>query len=196
MPKGDYLAAKTHCPAGHPYDEENTARTKAGGRYCRTCVRERSSVQRQTPERQEYERAWVAANRGRVNEIKREYRKRTRGQAYAYWLWSAHGLRPEDLTEIWDAQGGKCYLCGDEIDKPNGTQSRSDRIGTTTVIEHDHSCCPQSKSCWICRRGLAHAVCNQGVGQFGDDPARLRRAADALEAAIIAVQGRRREAAG
>jgi hypothetical protein len=29
-------AAKTHCPQGHPYDEENTARS-LGWRYCREC---------------------------------------------------------------------------------------------------------------------------------------------------------------
>lgn len=32
-------ATKTHCPQGHPYDETNTYRTKAGGRACRACHR-------------------------------------------------------------------------------------------------------------------------------------------------------------
>lgn len=31
--------AKTHCPQGHPYDEENTCR-KNGRRSCRACARE------------------------------------------------------------------------------------------------------------------------------------------------------------
>jgi hypothetical protein len=31
-----YQQAKTHCPAGHPYDEENTER-RYGRRYCRAC---------------------------------------------------------------------------------------------------------------------------------------------------------------
>lgn len=31
--------AKTHCPKGHPYDEENTYSPPSGGRYCRTCGR-------------------------------------------------------------------------------------------------------------------------------------------------------------
>lgn len=31
--------AKTHCPQGHPYDEENTYTPPSGGRYCRTCGR-------------------------------------------------------------------------------------------------------------------------------------------------------------
>ena len=35
-------AAKTHCPAGHPYDEANTYRRPGyNGRTCRTCRHER-----------------------------------------------------------------------------------------------------------------------------------------------------------
>ena len=38
---------KTHCPKGHPYDEENTYRTPStGGRMCRTCMRERNRAVR------------------------------------------------------------------------------------------------------------------------------------------------------
>ena len=32
-------AAKTHCPAGHPYDGDNLYVTPRGGRICRTCAR-------------------------------------------------------------------------------------------------------------------------------------------------------------
>ena len=31
---------KSHCPAGHPYDEANTYVNPRGGRSCRTCQRE------------------------------------------------------------------------------------------------------------------------------------------------------------
>ncbi|WP_158710499.1 NUMOD4 motif-containing HNH endonuclease [Streptomyces flavochromogenes] len=34
----DHNARKTHCPQGHPYDEENTSRY-SGRRACRACVR-------------------------------------------------------------------------------------------------------------------------------------------------------------
>jgi hypothetical protein len=34
-------ARKTRCPNGHPYDGENTWKTKTGFRHCRTCNRER-----------------------------------------------------------------------------------------------------------------------------------------------------------
>lgn len=33
--------AKTHCPYGHPYDEQNTRVTPQGTRACRACARER-----------------------------------------------------------------------------------------------------------------------------------------------------------
>jgi hypothetical protein len=32
-------AAKTHCPAGHPYDEQNTYRPPDGSRMCKECMR-------------------------------------------------------------------------------------------------------------------------------------------------------------
>jgi hypothetical protein len=47
--RGDTIAArhaaKTHCPQGHPYDEENTfiRKGRGGGRGCRTCRRARTA---------------------------------------------------------------------------------------------------------------------------------------------------------
>ncbi len=35
-----YERGKTHCPKGHPYDEENTAH-RGGKRFCRQCDRDR-----------------------------------------------------------------------------------------------------------------------------------------------------------
>lgn len=40
-------ARKTHCPAGHPYDEANTyVVPKTGHRLCRACARERDRLRR------------------------------------------------------------------------------------------------------------------------------------------------------
>ena len=44
-PAGEH-ARKTHCPSGHPYDEENTKHYR-GWRYCITCARLR--YQKETP---------------------------------------------------------------------------------------------------------------------------------------------------
>ncbi|WP_408930790.1 NUMOD4 motif-containing HNH endonuclease [Corynebacterium axilliensis] len=40
----DHQARKTHCPKGHPYDEENTKviPSRPTARYCRQCHRDRS----------------------------------------------------------------------------------------------------------------------------------------------------------
>lgn len=39
-------AVKTHCPAGHEYDEANTARDSRGSRYCRACKRRKAAERR------------------------------------------------------------------------------------------------------------------------------------------------------
>jgi hypothetical protein len=39
-------ADKTHCPQGHPYDEENTYRLPRGGRGCKECMRQRNRDRR------------------------------------------------------------------------------------------------------------------------------------------------------
>lgn len=40
-------AEKTHCPAGHPYDEENTYDMPGGGRGCKTCIQQRTRERRE-----------------------------------------------------------------------------------------------------------------------------------------------------
>jgi len=41
-------AAKTHCPKGHPYSDENTYRPKRGGRMCNECRRIRDRAKSQS----------------------------------------------------------------------------------------------------------------------------------------------------
>lgn len=96
-----------------------------------------------------------------------------------------YGLTLEDRQQMLDNQGGCCYLCGDPFDpdRPRGIHT-----------DHDHDCCPGSRSCGKCIRGLACDGCNSGVGHFRDDPDRMRRAADALEAAKARVQARSQSA--
>jgi len=70
---------------------------------------------------------------------------------------------------MWDEQGGRCYLCDEEMDR------------TRAEFDHDHSCCPSGRSCGACRRGLACTRCNRLIGQVEDDPGLLRHIADNLE---------------
>ena len=95
---------------------------------------------------------------------------------------SARGMHgpwiEEDKAVLWASQDGRCYLCGGEM------------IPGKEDIDHDHSCCPKGRSCRTCRRGLAHHRCNVIIGWALDDPARLRRIADSLEAAQQAFKQR------
>jgi hypothetical protein len=129
----------------------------------------------------EQQRANRAANleRERARDRARNpTRKRDRaGQARdRHGPWAA-----EDWSAMWDAQGGKCYLCGEEM------LPEQEKID----VDHDHSCCRQGRSCRMCRRGLAHHSCNCAVGYAGDSPDRLRHMAAALEAAQLAFRQRR-----
>jgi len=44
------------------------------------------------------------------------------------------------------------------------------------VVDHDHECCPDEKSCGKCVRGLLCNWCNRMIGMARDDPQRLRSA--------------------
>jgi hypothetical protein len=118
-------------------------------------------------------------NREANREAQRRYRAKrgTEGRRVQAWAQN-HGLRPEDWAALWNAQDGRCYLCG-ELMAPEQVH-----------IDHDHRCCAKDHSCTYCRRGLAHASCNQLIGFADDDPGRLRRIADNLDAALKAADAR------
>ncbi|MEO6590308.1 MAG: endonuclease domain-containing protein [Pyrinomonadaceae bacterium] len=88
-----------------------------------------------------------------------------------------HAWTPEEYQSLWDDQGGLCAIClRGEVD----VDPRSQRV-KKLAIDHDHRCCGQNRSCARCRRGLLCQQCNQALGKFADDPARLRDAADYVE---------------
>jgi len=83
--------------------------------------------------------------------------------------------RQKLISSYWEAQAGRCYLCGDKL--PAGTAHG-------IHLDHDHTCCPKgTKGCERCRRGLACLPCNLLIGYGQDDPERLRRIAGNLAAA-------------
>lgn len=68
-------------------------------------------------------------------------------------------------------QGGVCAVCG-------GVNEN----GRALAVDHDHACCPDSKSCGSCVRALLCIGCNTAIGSMQDDPERLLKAAAYLEA--------------
>jgi hypothetical protein len=77
------------------------------------------------------------------------------------------GLDDAAFAAMLAEQGGECAACG-----------------TTRGpwhIDHDHICCPGSKTCGNCVRAILCASCNCALGFAKDNPATLRALADYLE---------------
>lgn len=81
-----------------------------------------------------------------------------------------YGIDEHGVDAILDRQGGVCAIC----DSPEAGGRWA-----TFAVDHDHATGEL--------RGLLCQPCNVGIGQFSDDPSRLRRAADYLELPSLAV---------
>lgn len=126
-----------------------------------------------------YNREWAERNKGRRQEYGRAYRQANREKLLAAGAAKRHGpWIAEDWAAMWDKQGGCCYLCGSEL-----TEGKA-------FVDHDHRCCPNDRSCRVCRRGIACDRCNVAIGMAADDPDRLRRMAANLEVALRDVEDR------
>jgi Recombination endonuclease VII len=174
---------------------DNLEAVRAYKRDWRNANRERINAQlRQRraddPERfREYNRRYQKRNRAAINERNRT-RDRARTNALRLQRRRAdpvktravsqrerHGITPEQWQELWTAQSGLCWLCGEPLPE--------DR--RKVHVDHDHRHCPPGRSCGLCRRGLACDACNTLVGLARDDPARLRRVADELERGLLRI---------
>jgi hypothetical protein len=73
----------------------------------------------------------------------------------AAYLLRTYGLTLQAYENLLKSQKGKCKLCG--ADDPGcGWKS--------FAVDHDHSCCPGSKTCGKCIRALLCSRCNLGLG--------------------------------
>lgn len=81
-----------------------------------------------------------------------------------------YGTEPEDFLRMLEDQGNCCAICGAAFTGDNRPH-----------VDHDHSCCPEKKSCGECVRGLLCNSCNNGLGRFKDSVNHLRAAVSYLE---------------
>jgi hypothetical protein len=105
-------------------------------------------------------RNWQVKNRERYAANQRRW-KESGGKALSdrkSHLRRKFGLTPDEYETKLAAQGGGCALCG-----------RLPAPGRQLDIDHDHRTGAV--------RGLVCNTCNQGLGQFRDDPIRLAHAA-------------------
>lgn len=102
----------------------------------------------------------------------RAAKKRRKAAAHAYRTEKNFGLTAEDYQRLYQAQGGRCYVC---------------RVATgkrkMLAVDHEHNrpgCThPPEKGCYLCVRCLACGPCNQMLGRYGPD--KLRRAIEVHE---------------
>lgn len=71
-----------------------------------------------------------------------------------------YALSDGEYDALYEAQGGKCYTCGDWT----GNRGLSKKLS----VDHDHSCCIAPPICGKCIRGLICGPCNSLIGQVGD----------------------------
>lgn len=80
------------------------------------------------------------------------------------WNVGQYGITRDDYRDAWYRQGGLCLICN----QPERT-ARNHLL----AIDHDHETGRF--------RGLLCSHCNRALGMFGDDPERLRQAAEYIE---------------
>ena len=102
---------------------------------------------------------WQQNHPEKVGEIQRKSQRK-----------SKYGLTEEKYNRLLEKQNGVCAVC-----------KRPPTPGQPLVIDHDHGCCPEIKTCGACVRGLIHQSCNLAIGGLEDNPILLRNAAEYLE---------------
>jgi|SRR6185312_1974714 len=155
----------TVCGTEKPADQFYVWRGKRF-KQCRKCRNRRTEARIRAQDK------WNDANRVRYM---RERRVKV-GRAYEreMTLRSTYGITTAQFDAMLVAQSGRCAIC------------RVDHAGQPTrfCVDHDHRCCPGSRSCGKCIRGLLCRKCNVGIAQLGDAG---REAEEALASALAYV---------
>jgi hypothetical protein len=123
--------------------------------WCIPCKREKD---------REYSARYASANPERKRAHGTAWQRRNRTAASEAARRYKYGLSSAEIAALIETQGGACALC-------------RLTLGDAFHVDHDHACCPGSKTCGECIRGVLCRRCNIGLGQFNDDPDLLAAAA-------------------
>lgn len=144
----EILKICTKCGNGKPLSEFGSDKRRKDGLriWCKTCTRKDNldRYHRQDDEKRARHR-WAA----RKSQIRK------------------YGISVERYEEMWREQGGRCKICGDNI------ESHSPERHKVACIDHCHTTGAV--------RGLLCWHCNVGLGKFFDDVNRLSSAIEYLK---------------
>lgn len=86
------------------------------------------------------------------------------------FLWQKYKLTPEQWDQRLKAQDSRCAICKRKEPTKKGWQ-----------MDHDHRCCPKSRTCGKCLRGILCSPCNTLIGQARESKTTLMNAIDYLD---------------
>jgi hypothetical protein len=157
-----------HCNETRALEDFYVDRAARDGRRteCKACTSARRRKWYEANRQFEIDRVteWRKANPEHFSDWQRTYRnrpERKRAMRDLYYR-RTYGLTADEIDAMLAAQDGGCAICG--------------RLPTRLAslhLDHDHETGEV--------RGLLCIDCNQGIGKFHEDAARLRAAADYLE---------------
>jgi Recombination endonuclease VII len=135
----------------------NRARKDGVSTYCSPCEREYQKTRYHNPEKHK--------------QIKMDriiYLQNRRDSSRKWYLRTTYNISSEQYLEMLQKNNDSCWICNEKKDY-------------WLHVDHDHSCCPGSKSCGKCVRGLLCHNCNSMLGHSKDSSDILRKAASYLE---------------
>jgi hypothetical protein len=105
-------------------------------------------------------------------------------------LKSHYGMTADEYSEMWIKQNGCCAICATplisrlDLSRPIYF-GRGGPKNAVARVDHDHACCPGTKACGKCVRGLLCGDCNNCLGKFQDDETILLNAVRYLRATSV-----------
>jgi hypothetical protein len=94
-------------------------------------------------------------------------------RAFELGLKRKYNITLEQYNAMGEAQGWVCALCEEPETRIATGKNADGETVQSLAVDHDHSCCPGSRSCGKCVRGLLCAHCNWLVGRLEGRRGRL-----------------------
>jgi len=114
---------------------------------------QRTYLQRMKESNPEKYRAWLNKN----NEYKKKSFQKDPEKSRWQTIHKKYKLTKQMYLELMQSQNGLCAICKQP---PNRNW---------LAVDHDHKCCPGTKTCGNCIRGLLCSSCNSFLGRVNDN---------------------------